>query len=324
MLREVGADDVLDVRVLHLHRDLGAVVQRRGVHLRERRGRERRLVEAGEELASSGRPSSRSTCALISAKACAGTASWHCLSRSMNDGGKRSERVAIAWHILMITPRRSNARSSSDLGRALVRRRPSSASVRSGLPRALARRGSAACTWRTGGPRSWPRGSVRYRRVRLHRLAPRRAHAAASKPVRAGGVQLGASASNSSSSERLGLGRPRPRCASAPRVSSRCSRGRVSIMRESTWCSRPSTTTAPDDGAAVLGAQRARARLGQRGAQVLDVRALVAADVADHRAGALRLRRDLGIGRAASRPSRRCAWRRPRSRSTCAIMLSMR
>ena len=50
MLREVGADDVLDVRVLHLDRDLGAVVQRRRVHLRERRGRERRLVEAGETL----------------------------------------------------------------------------------------------------------------------------------------------------------------------------------------------------------------------------------------------------------------------------------
>src|SRR5262245_53242782 len=50
-----------------------------------------------------------------------------------------------------------------------------------------------------------------------------------------------------------------------------------------------------DRALALVRAQRARADLGERGAQVFDVRALVGLDVAHHRRGARRVRRHLGI-----------------------------
>ena len=57
----------------------------------------------------------------------------------------------------------------------------------------------------------------------------------------------------------------------------------------------PSTTAAPRDLAAVHGAQAPRAQLRERGPQVLDVRALVAADEADQIGRLLRRRRELRI-----------------------------
>ena len=47
---QVVVDDALDARILHLHRDLSPVVQRGPVHLRQRRRRDRLLVEAGENV----------------------------------------------------------------------------------------------------------------------------------------------------------------------------------------------------------------------------------------------------------------------------------
>jgi hypothetical protein len=61
--------------------------------------------------ASRGLPSSRSTAARTTANGFAGTASWHFFSSSTNSGGNTSARVAIAWHILMITPRIESAQS---------------------------------------------------------------------------------------------------------------------------------------------------------------------------------------------------------------------
>ena len=47
-VRQVDIDDPSDARVLHLHGGLAAIVQRRAVHLRQRRRRDRLLVEARE------------------------------------------------------------------------------------------------------------------------------------------------------------------------------------------------------------------------------------------------------------------------------------
>ena len=64
----------------------------------------------------------------------------------------------------------------------------------------------------------------------------------------------------------------------------------------------PVDDLAARDRLAVDRAQRARAQLGERGAQVLDVRLLVAADEAHHVAGGLGRGRDLGVREQANAP----------------------
>ena len=59
--REVVPDDVVDVRILHLHGDFLATDQPRAVHLRKRRRGDRLLGEELEYFVDSGRPKSSST-----------------------------------------------------------------------------------------------------------------------------------------------------------------------------------------------------------------------------------------------------------------------
>ena len=59
----VGGDAALDVRALDLDHDLAAVVEARGVHLRDRGRGERRGIDLGEELRRGGRASRGGACA---------------------------------------------------------------------------------------------------------------------------------------------------------------------------------------------------------------------------------------------------------------------
>ena len=109
----------------------------------------------------------------------------------------------MPWHILMITPRRSSARSS----RICEARSFVAIELVLGALRLAAR---AAREVRQLVHGVQPGAAVvtryvRYRRVScVHRLL-RPAQAAASKPVRAGGVQLGASAIELLEQRRLGF-----------------------------------------------------------------------------------------------------------------------
>ncbi len=91
--RQIDPRQARDLGVLHLHHDWRPVAQRRPVHLRERRGRQRRLVDCDEDLVE------RTTeLALdlrrISENGRGGTASWKRPSRRMKGSGKLSARGA--------------------------------------------------------------------------------------------------------------------------------------------------------------------------------------------------------------------------------------
>ena len=267
--------------------------RRARVHLRERGRGDRRLVRTRENTAPSGLPSSRSTAARTTAKGFGGTASWHCFSFSTNAGGKTSARVAIAWHSLDDHAAQVGARwrGSASAARSCVRRQLGLGGLRQPpqLPAPLGQlveRGRGAAARRATI-------AVRWRRVSG---CTRQAAAAGSgsKPVRSGGVQRDSSASNSSSSA-CGFAAVCIASIRLSRMSSRCSRGRFRVIsRRMRWSSAVHHLAA-GERAAVDGAQRARAELRERRAQVLDVRLLVALHEAHHVASRLRRGRDLGI-----------------------------
>ena len=321
MLREVGARRC---RSMSGYCTLTATSRpsssRARVHLRERGGGERALVELAN-TASRGLPSSRSTRVADHREGLRRHGVVALLQPLDERGGKRSERVAIAWHSL--DDHAAQVERAGEHARAPRARGSRSsvvpASLRAGRASRAPRR-PGACRARTAAPRRCARrGRVRRSRVQrasLQALARPRLEARARRAA----SRRGSSASNSSSSA-AGLGRPpsSPRSRLA-RMSSRCSRGRSRVIARRMRCSSPSTTSRPAIVPPSARAQRARAQLGERRAQVLDVRALVAADVAHHRAARLAARPRPPGRRAARSPQSKVPSAKTSTTSTCAIM----
>ena len=144
-LRDVDRHDLLDVRVLHLHRHLAPVVEARAVHLGERGGGERRRLETR-------RTPRRAACrararppARISAKGFGGTASWQLL-QPIDEGGREDVR-ARGDGLADLDDARRAGRARRPAARARRARGcgSSCAPLRAGAGRAGGARAPAAC-----------------------------------------------------------------------------------------------------------------------------------------------------------------------------------
>ena len=147
---EVGLDLPRRGRPLHLDRDLLPVGQHGAMHLPDRRGRDRHLVELDERLLDR-----EPELGLDTSRTCSNgngvTSSWRPRSSTTMSGGTTSGRVESSWpNLTKVGP------SSSSISRS---RRPRSETVASparvvALPAAGRRGGSGAGSSRSrGGPR---------------------------------------------------------------------------------------------------------------------------------------------------------------------------